>query len=357
MNKLRDIFSSEEYVLGANLKFKNKQAHRDFLSARESVSDSGKPVEVKGISAIKAGFEFGGMVLPVLEETNIDSLQIGPSVDMVPMEVEVADGKQVVQIRRYQTNKAVILETEENQIVSLKITAEKQSNAINISYHLELGYANTVNDVVKSFEVALEVLGQMFSTGTKQDADGLDRLKQTMTVTMRMFAKLKEIENKTGKSFKPAMIGDLDRALTDIESLYLLIVKNKVLRMNAKLTATESSGMTFAPGADVPMVGKKVYLTIGGTSTYEICGKEIVVHLAVLLCNAIITDIKKDEDGTTRVRYGDTESEPMFYSYTGFLERDEADQEREAIMKRKADYEKACTANEYLEQEIKSEKT
>lgn len=62
----------------------------------------------------------------------------------------------------------------------------------------------------------------------------------------------------------------------------------------------------------------------------------------------IIKKIEKTEDGSTKILYGDSDSQPMYISYMGFKTVDEAKQEMKIVMEHKDRYVDALTFNEHM---------
>ena len=67
------------------------------------------------------------------------------------------------------------------------------------------------------------------------------------------------------------------------------------------------------------------------------------------MLNAVVKDIK-EENGNIKIWYDDTDSEPMYISYTGFLTEAERDSEIDTLMEDLDKYIDAFTVDEYLKQ-------
>jgi hypothetical protein len=173
-------------------------------------------------------------------------------------------------------------------------------------------------------------------------------LKESILGLKSFFKRLYLVEQELELSFQPMQIKDTEIVEGELEELYLLLIEKKVIRLNAKLNATESTGITMESGAHKLEVGSKIDLTFLGESEYTIYGQKISVHTANLLSNAIIKEVKQGEEGTIKVLYGDTDNRPMYISYTGFKTIDEAKQEMKTIMEHKEKYIEALTINEHM---------
>ena len=59
-------------------------------------------------------------------------------------------------------------------------------------------------------------------------------------------------------------------------------------------------------------------------------------------------DIRKCEDGTVKILYGDTDSKPMYVSFSAFETSEEARQELDVIMQHEEIYNNALTSSVYI---------
>ena len=96
--------------------------------------------------------------------------------------------------------------------------------------------------------------------------------------------------------------------------------------------------------------GDKIALTFIGSIEFSFLKQSVTLHTANLLINALVKDIQKCDDGTVRVLYGDTDSKPMYISFSAFQTSEEAKQESETIMQHESIYVNALTSNAYITQ-------
>ena len=69
----------------------------------------------------------------------------------------------------------------------------------------------------------------------------------------------------------------------------------------------------------------------------------------ILLSNALVKEIQKNDDGTMKVFYDGIDSNPMYVSFSAFETSEEVGQEIDAIMQHKKIYVNALTSNEYID--------
>ena len=76
----------------------------------------------------------------------------------------------------------------------------------------------------------------------------------------------------------------------------------------------------------------------------------VTLHTANLLVNALVKDIQECDDGTVKILYGDTDSKPMYISFSAFKTKEEAEQEGDNILQHDEVYINALTSNAYINQ-------
>lgn len=351
-NRLKDIFSNKMFDLGGNLHFQDSESHKKFLEALQIVQNEGIEVEVKGISSLTTKVRDGEMEYPFLEQNELTQLIIAPSTEDVPFVLNTEYGEKTVLFKRYQTTNEIILETDGNEVVYFKIAFIKNTSNSTFTYRIQPHLAKTVKDIVENFNTAIALLNTIFIYKDSQDLsdeyEPIHNMRESILGSELFFKRLYLVEQELELSFQPTQINDTENNEGELEELYLLLIEKKVIRLNAKLNATESTGMTMEPGIHELEVGSKIDLTFLGESEYTIFGQIISVHTANLLSNAIVKEVKEGEDGTIKVLYGDTDNRPMYISYTGFKTIDEAKQEMKTIIEHKEKYTDALTINEHL---------
>ena len=76
----------------------------------------------------------------------------------------------------------------------------------------------------------------------------------------------------------------------------------------------------------------------------------VLLHTANLMVNALVKDIQKNDDGTVKILYGDTDSRPMYIAFSAFRTIEEAEQEMNNIMANNEVYENALISNVYIKE-------
>jgi len=351
-NKLKAIFSDNVPTMKGNIKFENPESHSNFLKALQIVQDEGRPVEVEGVVSVHTAVDDDETAYPFPEQKNISKFMVFPSVEEVPITLNTEYGEKTVLFKRYQTTNEIILETGKKDIIYFKLTFVKGIDRFTFKYKMQLHLASSIKDVMESYQTAIAFLNSLFNADKSQEAtDGYALIKETFEIFQEYkshFTKIKLLEKELGISFEPAKLPDGENTVSDADELYLLLVEKKPIRLNAKLTSTESTSIITEVDAVAPKLGAVIDIVFSGESEYTICGHKISVYTANLLSNAIIKAIEDAEDGSKRLLYDDTDSAPMYISYTAFRTLDEAQKEMSTIMEHKEQYVNALTIAEHM---------
>lgn len=357
-NKLKAVFSNQMFELGGNIQFIDYDSYCKFLDALQLVYENGQTVEVDGVSAINTKIKDGELEYTHALDMNISQVLVGPSIESVPLNVITEDGERIANFRRYQTNSKVIFETGEDEIVFLRLSLLKGTPNINFSYRMQLNKAKCAKEISESLHIALAVIDRLFKKDIKEgpnisntDITTLSGMKRSFQITRLFFDKLVCLENELDIKFDPSKIDTIDDNIIDVEELFLLLIEKKIVRLNAKLTSTESTGITFEADAAVPELGAEIDITFIGERIYSIYGQDIHVYTANLLSNTVITEIQVHDNNVKKVLYGDTDSKPMYISFSGFKTVHEAKQACKEILPHKVKYAGALTVNEYYKAE------
>ena len=340
------------FELGGNIHFKDAESGRKFSEAIELLYETGIPAEVGGVESISTCIRDGSSVYPPITHDSISRVVISPSKEQLPLTIESPFGKKNVFLLRYQTKTNIIVETNEQSIVFLKLSIAKESSKVNFTYRMQLNKANRIEDIADSLHDTLGILQVFFgpfnSHGVQEGNSDFIQMVKSFQFTSMFFDKLCAVANKLKITFSPSEIGDINKEAPDVYELYLLLVEKKPVRLNAKLTSTTSTGITLADNHFEHKLGSSLVLTFTGENTYTICGQNICIYTANLLTNAIIKEIRTDKDGTTKILYGDTDSKPMYISYRGFTSKGAATKEHKKIIPNAKFYEDAPTIEKYI---------
>ena len=179
----------------------------------------------------------------------------------------------------------------------------------------------------------------------------LSDVKRYFHCYVSFLRRLNAIESKLSISIPPILLNDLPREeQQDIDELYLLLCEKKVVRLNAKLTSTDSMSVDMKYTETPLSIGSKIVLTFLSDIKFNFLKQAITLHTANLLINALVKDIQKSDDGTVQILYGDTDSKPMYISFSAFETVEEAEHEENTILQHDEIYVNALTSNAYINQ-------
>ena len=354
-NKLKEIFSDDMFNMSGTLHFRDGEAYKNFLSALEIVYAEGRVVPVEGVTSVSTTVGHLGTKFPLEEQTNITQFLVGPAVEPVPITLDVDGKEKTITLLRSRTKDKVSLRSEPDSIVAFNITFLLGENKHTLNYKTQFEKAKSIGEVADSFGIAAALLAHFYNreeTTSSESANiSISDIKEYFRRYTSFFKRLSAIESKLAISISP----DLLKALSleeqqDIDELYLLLCEKKVVRLSAKLTSISSTAVTMNNAEASLSIGDKIALTFVGSIEFNFLKQSVTLHTANLLINALVKDIQECDDGTVKVLYGDTDSKPMYISFSAFQTSEEAKRESETILQHEGIYVNALTSNAYITQ-------
>ena len=354
-NKLKDIFSDDMFNMSGTLRFSDREAYKDFLSALEIAYTEGCVVPVEGVTSVSTKVEHQGTKFPLKEQTNITQFLVSPAIEPVPITLDVDGKEKTITLLRSQIKDKVILRSEPDAIVAFNITFLLGENKHTLNYKVQFEKAKSIREVADSFSIAAALLTRFYnredSAPSEEGNISLSDIKEYFRRYKSFFERLSAIESKLALSISPGLLNALSlEEQQDIDELYLLLCEKKVVRLSAKLTSTSSTAVTINNAETSLNIGDKIALTFIGSIEFNFLKQSVTLHTANLLINALVKDTQKCDDGTLRVLYGDTDSKPMYISFSAFQTNEEAKQESETILQHEGIYVNALTSNAYITQ-------
>ncbi len=342
-NKLKDVFSNKKYEFGVSLLFTDPASKENFMKALNTMENDGKAVNIEGISKICTNIKDGTLSYPFLVENDISSVTVSPSIKSIPIIVNTEHGEKVINMEKYTTHRGFIFKTRDDEAVFLKFDCNINKGTIDFVYRIQPKFAKNLKEIVEKLTAALGLINSIFKPDNKKNIeDGNDavvQIREYLQMERKFLNKLNKIEEFFNIIFDTSKINGLsDSDVRDAEELYTLIIEKKAVRLNGKLTSSETTGIKFKLNTKIPKVGANIDLTFINKVIYSICGQNITVYTANILLNAVVKEILTDDNGETKVLYSDEDRKPMYISYTGFKTEDEAKQEFRVLMQNKQKY-------------------
>ena len=353
-NRVQDIFSNGMLDIRGQLHFKDKDAYKSFLAALESVEEEGCAVPIDGVIKVSTEIKHHGTSYPMKEHTNISQLIIGPSFEPVTIPLQVGGKEKEIILWYNKAKNKTIIKTDDDAVVFFQFTFYQNENSHITNYRIQFEKATTIEELADSFCVAYVLLTKLYkveeSHSDEEDETNITNVKNYFRYHESFFRRLLAIEKELDLSFSPKLLKDLScEQQYDIDELYLLLILHKTIKLNRKLTATESTSITYNEGSSAAVVGSAIDMTFSGTIDYEFLGQSVRLYTANLLTNAIVKEIRKEDDGKTKLLYGDTDSKPMYIAVSAFKTQEEALVELKTIMQQKETYLNAPTSVAYIE--------
>lgn len=354
-NKIKDIFSEDMFNINGVLHFSDEEAYKNFLSALEIVHAEGRVVPVDGVTSVSSAVNHMGTKFPLEEHTNITKVFVGPAIEPVPIVLNVDGEEKTITLFRSRTNDKIILRSAPESIVTFNFMFLLGENKHTVNYKVQFEKAKNIREISDSFSLAAALLEHLYrqedNTPAENGKVSLVDVKEYFRFYEAFFKRLSAIESKLGLTISPNLLNNLPREEQhDIDELYLLLCENKIVRLNAKLTSTDSTSINMNR-TDTPLsMGQKIALTFLSTIEFSFLEQTVTLNTANLVVNALVKDIQKSDSGTIKVLYGDTDSKPMYISFSAFRTKEEAEQEVNSILQHDESYINALTANQYINQ-------
>lgn len=348
-NKLKGIFSDKEISLGGKISFKDKEAYNQFMIALEKVQEDGELVQVDGIASIETLVKNGESVYSVAEYDKVSEFTVAPTIQEVPFELDTELGKKVLALNMLHTNKEIILQTSENAIIFLKFVLERDTMKSRINYRVQPENAKTVKELIESYSIILAFFNKLFKQEISTPEEcAIIEAKEYLENAIIGYKKLEFVEREFGIIFEPKSLIQNENCWLDLEELYLVLNEKKVIRLNAKVNETKTTGMNVNQQIESIKVGMEIDITFMGNIEYSLWGNTVTLYTANLLSNAIVKELNKISAGEVKILYGDEDSRPMYISYRAFKTKEETQEEMKNIMEHKDEYVHALTIGENI---------
>lgn len=354
-NKLKEMFSDDIYAINGQLKFEDNAALKEFVKALKIVEEEGRAVPVEGVKSISTKISSNSANYPVSEHKNISNVTLYPAVDTVEYKIQVENEERKILFYRSERKNEIVLETGKQEVVYFQMIYTKESKGLKINYKVQFNHANTIEEVLYSFSSAVALVSTLFvpdaPNSDEEDKRVFQALFEYFKNSEAFFRRLRMVESELDLTIVPHRLDNMSLEEAQcVDEIYLLLCKKKVIRLNAKITPHEASVVMHPDRPKDLEVGDRIGITFFEQMEYSFLGEKISLHTANLISDAIIKEIKKEEkEDSITVIYGDTDSRPMYISFTAFKTFEEAKYEREHIMKdREKEYVNALKTYEYM---------
>ena len=205
-------------------------------------------------------------------------------------------------------------------------------------YNVDMEKAKNINDLLEEYERMEAIIDLFF----KKDVENkeLEELRRWLTVSINYFRRFQKVLSTLKIKDEKINIKEAEEKEFLIEKLYLLLIENGKIRSNQKIKSINDVEI------DKAVIGEPIFVVY----VNDLFGNVITFYMVSSIFNAIAEDIKKDENGKKKLLFSDTDSNPMYRVYSGFLNKKEAEKEEKRVINKIEEYKEAKTLEEYLEQ-------
>lgn len=351
-NKLKGIFSNDTPEYKSTLEFKDSDAYRSFKVALNAVEQEGRSMPIEGVESIATYMQLHGVQFPVHKQTNISDFTILPYKERTNYSV-IWDGKEkTYTFSRYHITDGIVLETDKDVVVYMKLVFTENAQKVKITYELQYHYANSLSEIEFEMNACINFLAKFYAPtkelGNEEDNIRMDEIFHYLRYASTFFSRLCAVEKTLGLSFSTEMLNTMTgEDQQDIEELYLLLCQKIPLRLNAKINSTDATKFELSDIKTEAVIGEHISLAFIREVHYTLFGQEFSLFTANALINAVIKDIQHHNEMTT-IFYGDTDSQPMYISFSGFLTEELARKETNRNIGGEMAYVHARTSSQYI---------
>lgn len=351
-NKLKNIFSTDPPEYESTLKFRDNDAYRSFCAAMDAVERDGCLVSVDGVESVSMYLQDHGIRFPIEEHKDIAEFFIGPAIEPFDYSV-INDGiEKIYHFKKYRIRDGIVLETAKNEVIYLKLLFSEITQRVNITYQIQYQYADSVSEIVSELNALICFLFKFYPSSTGKETNGeeskVKKIFQYLHYTKGFMSRLCEVENKLGLRFSPTALHSISSEdQQEVEELFLLLCKEIPLRLNARINSTNATNVKMTDIQKELTVGSKIALVFVSDTVYDLLGQSFKIYTANAVFNAIIKAFDKEGDKTT-VYYGDTDSQPMYISYSAYLNEESAREEAKINLAAEERYINALTGIQHV---------
>lgn len=362
-NKLRDIFQNDEPVFGGEFSFADDETRNRFAEAMQKLQNEGGSYRVGDGVSFKTSLKNGknSSEKYVFHEGEMKDLVIYSEPEMFPIDVEIDQEKRQIKCLRTKINSGLIISAPKNSVVDFKIRLNFDKHMMELSVTPQFECAKCSSDVIDAYKIVDSVFRKFLLTEEeildlpekqnkqrKKDVDQIVSLLKRIKQEIRIFEIVFLIEEKLDMKFDITQFARKTEYLQDVEELYFALIKKLPIRLNAKVTPSDTNGINVNWKDKDLIVGSQINITFGNKIIYNVCGTEIIFFTANMLSNAAVKKILPQENGQTKVILGDDDVCPMYVSYKIYTKKEEAQSEVDSMIERKEEYIHAKTVYEYV---------
>lgn len=355
-NRVKEIFAKKDTLDKGSINFKDTESRKKFIEALNRVWEKGEAVEVEGIDSVDRNVVTDIEQYQVDHHENISKFVIAPNIEIVSHIVDTEYGKKEIIFQRIKQKEKTVLHTEEDSVVFLKVVLDKTSSKSEISCNIQPKKATKTFEIIESCTVCLAFLNELHSNekdNINENNEKIVDFKKYLVETIKFYKKILFVEKTFEIEIKPSDLFEDTTSEIDLYELYVLLNDHQTLRLDSKIhdferDVTLSENVLNDPDFNKKVVGNFVELPYVDKKEYKLWSKKVTLYCACLLSNTMVKEIKYLDGNEARIVLTDTDSNPMYITYQGFLTKNDAIKERDNILKKISEYKNAPTLRDYL---------
>lgn len=341
-NKLKELFSDQE-MYDAKIEFDDATKYEEFCQALKRVSSEGTVEQIDGVKAVTTKAIDGNNSYLENNESLVSNMVIGLCPRKISIPVEIDGEKIAYYMNAFDIDNGIKLRSLESEIIEFKADYDKNKGKINFTYLTHMDMAKSILELINAYSKFCALLKVLF----KGDIKPAESIIESLTISIRHFKMLLELEKTIGITIKPQNIAKETNANWMIEKIYFLLVKHEKIRDNEKLNSIDA----VETGDET--VGTELLASFIKTMDCEIFEETFTMYTVNCIFNAVISEIQVKDDGTKKIMFSDTESKPMYRVFSGFINEKDALIEQGALLENVNSYKNAHQFNELLNNHVK----
>lgn len=333
-NKLKKMLDKNDKGLNISFKFKTPIDRENFIHVIDQLNNTGIPQETPIPVSIEITKKKGNYEYPVKSVDNIVQIMVYPERDVaaIPIKIDETDEEMYLFVGT-KTDEIIHLISINSKIVEVKMDFMLEDRQVNFTYTSHPDKAKNMQELIKEYKKFLALLDRIFLHNNQDQK--IEDIKRYFNQSIKAYSRAKELSDVLGIELTPEQLFKEDNEGYIIEKFYLLLVKRSIIRQDDKLNHIELAEI------ESMNVGQKLFATYYQTGVLEIFDEKKDIFLVNCFFGAEICKIEKKQDGNYTVYFKDSETYPMYHSYSAFLCKEDAEKEMNQIENKRESYEKA----------------
>ena len=344
MNRLRDFFSDDNGQDLFTISSNNKEDLQKILDAVEEVQNSGKPKSIKPDNAFfrrKIGID--DAQYDIEDKEKLLAIHVYPDVSPVVIPISIDNKPDVYHFFKKQKGEKIEVHSMPDSIIDITLIIDVKSEKVDFVYRAQYDLTESLAELQHEYRRLLALTRTIFE---KKDKSENEEQYRIVVVKIRRTIQLIQMIIDLSKAFsitvKPIDLESLENEEFSIEKAHLMIIQNRIIRTNDRLTSIDDAYVTDDE------IGKSLAVSFLGVWHYNFFGTIVKIYIVNCVINAVIKSIEEDQDGKRKAMFEDSDSNPMYRAYTGYMNREKAENESRDLFNHIEMYANAKKIEEHL---------